>query len=69
MEGVGKELAGKQIARVSSEDGKKFVLEDGSWVLARASGTEPIIRVYVEATSEARVDELLTAFSSVLGID
>ena len=69
MEGVGKELAGRQIASVSSRDGKKFLLEDGSWVLARASGTEPIIRVYVEAASEPRVAELLAAFSGVLGID
>jgi phosphomannomutase len=32
-------------------DGFKFFLADGSWLLIRASGTEPLVRVYTEATS------------------
>jgi alpha-D-glucose phosphate-specific phosphoglucomutase len=65
---VRQELAGTRIDRVVSTDGKKFLLDDGSWVLARASGTEPIIRVYVEAATEPRVNEILTAFTRVLGV-
>ncbi|MFN7161925.1 MAG: phosphoglucomutase/phosphomannomutase family protein, partial [Fimbriimonadales bacterium] len=30
-------------------DGIKHILEDGSWVLMRASGTEPVVRIYAEA--------------------
>ncbi len=35
----------------NTKDGFKFVLEDGNWVLMRASGTEPVVRVYIEATA------------------
>ena len=40
-------------------DGVKFFLEDGSWLLIRFSGTEPLVRVYAEASSAALRDELL----------
>ena len=39
-------------------DGHKFFV-DGGWVLVRASGTEPLIRVYAEGGSTAMVDALL----------
>ncbi|KNZ70075.1 phosphoglucomutase/phosphomannomutase alpha/beta/alpha domain I [Thermincola ferriacetica] len=48
-------VAGKAVHKVLSLDGRKFVLEDGSWALIRASGTEPLFRIYVEANS---VDDL-----------
>jgi len=38
--------------------GIKFVLEDGSWIAVRSSGTEPVIRIYIE-TVNARQEELL----------
>jgi phosphomannomutase len=34
-------------------DGAKFSFEDGSWMLLRLSGTEPLLRLYVEANSAA----------------
>jgi phosphomannomutase len=37
------------------------MLEDDSWVLMRTSGTEPVVRFYVEAGSEARLRELVDA--------
>jgi len=37
-------------------DGQKYVLEDGSWLLMRLSGTEPVVRLYIEANS---ADELM----------
>ncbi|HSK52673.1 MAG TPA: phosphoglucomutase/phosphomannomutase family protein, partial [Clostridia bacterium] len=58
------ELAGQAVARIdslSTKDGFKFFLADGSWLLVRASGTEPLVRVYTEATSEATRDALLEA--------
>ena len=37
------------------------MLEDDSWVLMRASGTEPVVRVYVEAGSEEKIKDLIEA--------
>lgn len=42
-------------------DGTKYMLEDDSWVLMRASGTEPVVRLYVESTSEQKIQELIEA--------
>ncbi|MBI3591278.1 MAG: phosphoglucomutase/phosphomannomutase family protein [Candidatus Melainabacteria bacterium] len=41
-----------QIESINKIEGAKYLLKDGSWFLARASGTEPMARVYFEATSE-----------------
>jgi alpha-D-glucose phosphate-specific phosphoglucomutase len=45
----------------TTADGTKYMLEDDSWVLMRASGTEPVVRIYVEAGSEERVKDLIDA--------
>ena len=42
-------------------DGFKFFLDDGSWLLIRASGTEPLVRVYTEATSAEAREAMLAA--------
>ena len=58
------ELAGNSIVRtdaLSTNDGYKFFLDDGSWLLVRASGTEPLVRVYTEATSPELREDLLQA--------
>jgi phosphomannomutase len=58
------ELAGEPVARIvalDTGDGYKFFLADGSWLLIRASGTEPLVRVYTEATSAELRDALLVA--------
>ncbi|MCW3488769.1 phosphoglucomutase/phosphomannomutase family protein [Dethiobacter alkaliphilus] len=47
-----KELAGTPVVSQSRVDGLKIVLENGNWCLVRASGTEPVFRIYVEADSE-----------------
>lgn len=62
------ELAGARIVRSRTDDGFKYYLEDGSWVLIRFSGTEPLIRVYSEAPSKERVDQLLAALEEKLGL-
>jgi len=54
-------VAGVAVDRVNEVDGFKALLADGSWLLMRPSGTEPKLRVYAEAESRARVDELLAA--------
>ncbi len=58
------ELAGEPVARtvvLDTGDGYKFFLADGSWLLIRASGTEPLVRVYTEASSEDLREALLVA--------
>ncbi len=57
-------LAGQPVVRtmaLDTGDGFKFFLADGSWLLIRTSGTEPLVRVYTEATSADLRDELLVA--------
>jgi tRNA-2-methylthio-N6-dimethylallyladenosine synthase len=51
----------KYSARLTTNDGFKFYLADGSWLLIRTSGTEPLVRVYAEAASEALRDAMLEA--------
>jgi len=55
------EVAGIKVQDVLRKDGVKLLMEDGSWILARPSGTEPIIRVYLEAADPAALDKLATA--------
>ena len=47
------------LASVKSYDGVKFVAADGSWLMLRGSGTEPILRIYAEAPSDAGAQKLL----------
>jgi phosphomannomutase len=47
------------LAEVKSFDGVKFIAADGSWLMLRGSGTEPILRIYAEARSDADVTKLL----------
>jgi phosphomannomutase len=41
------------------KDGVKLNFDDGSWILFRKSGTEPIIRIYCESPEEGRVGQML----------
>jgi phosphomannomutase len=57
-------LAGQPVTRtqaLDTKDGFKFFVDDGSWLLIRTSGTEPLVRVYTEATSAAARDSLVGA--------
>ena len=47
------------VAQIKSYDGVKYVAEDGSWLMLRGSGTEPILRFYAEAKSDADAKKLL----------
>ncbi len=56
------ELGGLRVkGKKATSDGTKYMLEDDSWVLMRPSGTEPVVRVYVESGSEAKMKELVEA--------
>jgi phosphomannomutase len=47
-----KEILKKPVKETKSYDGYKFILEDDSWLILRLSGTEPILRIYAEASSK-----------------
>jgi phosphomannomutase len=54
-----RDLLGTPLARVNDSDGVKYIAADDSWLMFRASGTEPIVRIYSEAATGARVQRLL----------
>lgn len=53
------EAAGQKVVAVETLDGTKLLFADESWLLFRQSGTEPLLRVYAEATSMQKVEALL----------
>jgi phosphomannomutase len=55
------ELSGRKVSEVVRTDGLKLILEDGSWVCYRLSGTEPVVRAYTEARSEHDMEALKAA--------
>src|ERR1700728_2578443 len=55
------ELSGRKVSQVVRTDGLKLILEDGSWVCYRLSGTEPVVRAYTEARSEHDMEALKAA--------
>ncbi len=54
-----------EIEEVRTSDGIKYYLADGSWLLIRPSGTEPVLRVYAEAPNDERVRALLDFGESI----
>ena len=53
-------LLGRKIKSIDRTDGAKFAFEDGSWMLLRLSGTEPLLRLYVEAETPAASAKLVS---------
>jgi phosphomannomutase len=61
-------LGGKRVVEKVTVDGYKFLMEDGSWLLIRFSGTEPLIRVYTETPDEEAVPDILADGQRLAGI-
>lgn len=61
-------LGGQKVKHISTEGGYKYVLEDGSWLLIRFSGTEPLLRVYTETRSAGIVAQLLDEGRKLAGM-
>ena len=61
MEEVPSAFAGRRITRLDTTDGRKMIFQDGSWLLLRPSGTEPVVRCYAEARAPRDVEALLAA--------
>ena len=61
-------LGDQPVVSVNQLDGVKYLLADGSWLLLRPSGTEPVLRIYAGARSQEQVDALLQAGAALAGI-
>lgn len=61
-------LAGEKIKARDRMDGFRFILESGDWSLVRFSGTEPVIRIYAEASRKNKVKKLLKEMRGILKI-
>ncbi|MDZ7957295.1 MAG: phosphoglucomutase/phosphomannomutase family protein [Aulosira sp. DedQUE10] len=60
------EVAGIKVKEVGRKDGIKLYLEDGSWILLRPSGTEPLVRVYLETHTPEKLTQIAQEMESVI---
>jgi phosphomannomutase len=61
-------LDGAPIAGIDTLDGVRYRLADGSWLLLRFSGTEPLLRIYAETDSEGRCQRLIAQGRALAGV-
>jgi phosphoglucomutase len=59
---------GRRVASLDRTDGLKLAFADGSWVLLRLSGTEPLLRVYTEAATPEAAAQLAGETSAWIGV-
>jgi phosphomannomutase len=52
-------LAGAEVGKVDQLDGIKFYIDAENWLLIRASGTEPLLRLYAESDSQTKAEALV----------
>ena len=64
LESVEHTFLERKIARREQLDGTKFIFEDGSWIMVRASGTEDVLRIYMEAPGTKQLQKLSKAVTS-----
>lgn len=60
------QFGGVSVWRIDETDGFKFLLKDGSWLGMRLSGTEPVVRLYLEAKTEGDLRKLALAGQKVI---
>ncbi|MAT08288.1 MAG: phosphoglucomutase/phosphomannomutase family protein [Dehalococcoidia bacterium] len=65
-EGIG--LMASELHDLNKSDGFKFNFKNGSWMLIRFSGTEPLLRTYAEGNSQEEVEALLTTAQELITI-
>jgi len=61
-----KKILGRKVVEIKDYDGIKLICDDGSWLMLRASGTEPLVRVYSESKSLAKAKKLLEEGSKLI---
>lgn len=62
------QVAGLTVTKRVEDDGLKLLLEDGSWVLLRLSGTEPVARLYAESPEAGRLEQIGRDMAKDLGL-
>jgi alpha-D-glucose phosphate-specific phosphoglucomutase len=62
------EIIGLKVNKIDDFDGIKFYLEDDSWLLIRPSGTEPVLRIYVESHTDEEVMKIIDAGERLAGV-
>ncbi|MCH8557845.1 MAG: phosphoglucomutase/phosphomannomutase family protein [Balneolia bacterium] len=62
-------IGGSKVVKTEQPDGIKHWLEDGGWLLVRASGTEPVLRIYSEASTPERAQQLVNEVSEMVESD
>ncbi|MFC1952206.1 phosphoglucomutase/phosphomannomutase family protein [Chloroflexota bacterium] len=60
-------IDGVKVVKTDTSDGFRFVLADTSWLFIRFSGTEPLLRIYTESSTPARVKKLLKLGKEMAG--
>ena len=58
---------GRPVKSANRLDGFKFVFSDNEWVLVRPSGTEPLVRCYIESDTAANGECLKKALMAFVG--
>ncbi len=61
-------IDGVKVVKSDTADGFRFILADGTWLLIRFSGTEPVLRLYAESNTPARVERLLELGKKLAGV-
>ncbi|MCE3228525.1 MAG: phosphoglucosamine mutase [Bacteroidetes bacterium] len=64
--GAYKEFGKYKVQRIDDLDGWKFFFDDNTWMMIRASGTEPVLRTYAEGANKKITDEILAETKKVL---
>ena len=59
-------IGGRNVETINRLDGVKYIFSDGSWMLMRPSGTEPVVRIYAESENEKDLEVLLEQGRSYL---
>ncbi|MBD1901427.1 phosphoglucomutase/phosphomannomutase family protein [Trichocoleus sp. DQ-A3] len=60
------EVAGIKVREVGRKDGIKLYLEEGSWILLRPSGTEPLMRVYLETNTPEKMTQIAQQMEQII---
>ncbi len=63
-----RDIDGVKVVEFDTTDGFRFILADKTWLFIRFSGTEPLLRVYAESSTSARVEKLLGLGRELAGV-
>lgn len=61
-----KEFGKYKVSRIDDLDGYKFFFDENTWLMIRASGTEPVLRTYAEADTKEKTLEILAEVKKVI---